>query len=166
LSGEPSWVNTERYDIEAKAPDESIDDDALLAMLRNLLATEFKLVAHEASRETSGYGLHVVKGGPKMKPGDGLTRGGMASNGNMINASNIMMPALATRLTGILRAPVTDLTGLTGKYTFTLSFSSDGNDPDRPTLFTALQEQLGLRLESMRLPTRILVIDHIEKRNN
>jgi uncharacterized protein (TIGR03435 family) len=165
LSGEPSWVNTERYDIEAKASAASTGDE-LLAMLRTLLAMEFRLVAHETTREVAGYGLRTAKGGPKMKPGDGLTRSGMASNRTMINAANVLMPFLATRLTGILREPVIDLTGLTGTYTFVLSFSADLNDPSGPSLFTALQEQVGLRLEAMRVPTRILVIDHVQRRKD
>jgi uncharacterized protein (TIGR03435 family) len=136
-------------------------------MLRTLLATEFKLVAYETTRDASGYGLRTAKGDLKMKLGDGLTRSGMASaSPNTIKANNVTMAALTTRLSRILGAPVSDLTGLAGNYTFTLSFSSDLNDPSGPSLFTALEEQLGLKLESMRVPTRILVVDHIDRRKD
>jgi uncharacterized protein (TIGR03435 family) len=163
LKGEPGWAKSERYDIEAKSQDEAATAEDLRLMLRNLLAERFKLAVRETTEEVAGYALLVAKGGPKVKAGDGKVRSSIGSNSGRISADNAPMERLATVLSTQLGRPVVDITGLSGHYSFTLTFAKSDDDVSAPSIFTAVQEQLGLKLESKRVPTRILVIDHVER---
>jgi uncharacterized protein (TIGR03435 family) len=98
-----------------------------------------------------------------MKTGDGVIRSGVGANPGSIRANNIPMERLAFALSAQLRAAVIDMTGLTERYSFTLTFAASDSDASAPSIFTAIQEQLGLKLESKRVPTRILVIDYVER---
>jgi uncharacterized protein (TIGR03435 family) len=200
LSGGPSWISSNKYDVEAKV------DDALAAklqklplreradqvrlMVRSLLADRFKLKVSYATRELPIYALVVAKGGPKLTPaantGKDSFRMGGTSNGttNELVATDASMGSLSVTLgrEPELERPVVDETGLTGRYDFKLHWtpevlSPQGNDTNGstaldkapltdssgPSLFTALREQLGLKLESRKGPVEILVIDHIER---
>ena len=163
LKGEPGWAKRERYDVEAKAEDDAASSEDLKLMLRNLLADRFKLALRESTEEVAGYALLVAKGGAKLKTGEATGRSGIGSNAGKMMADNVPMERVAIALSTQLRAPVAEMTGLTGRYSFTLSFAKDDDDLSAPSIFTAVQEQLGLRLESKRVPTRILVIDHLER---
>ncbi len=208
VSGAPSWVNTDRYDLEAKMDSSTIDDlrklnedDRRVArqhMLQALLAERFKLTLHRETKELSVYELVVAKDGPKFKeakPGDTYTNGikgpdGQSHAGMMFmgreefTAQGIPISNFVQHLTRQLGRNVVDKTGLTGKYDFTLKWTPDesqgamfkGTEGGQPgtgatptpessglSIFTAVQEQLGLKLESGKGPVDILVIDHIEK---
>jgi len=187
--GEPAWVKN-RYDIEAKvdaedAPKlESLNIDQRRAMLLPLLQDRFNLKYHHETRELPIYALVVAKGGVKMKPGAPNEpkphvvmrgRGRIESTGTTTMLSHI--------LSSELERSVEDKTGLTGNYDYTLGWTPDdagmpmggggGGDaapgrgdpsPDAagPSLFTALQEQLGLKLEATRSAVDVIVIDHID----
>jgi uncharacterized protein (TIGR03435 family) len=162
ISGGPGWIRTERYNIEAKAEDDSATTSELKLMTQTLLAQRFKLMLHETIVESPGYSLVVARNGPKLKGNDGgLERPGVAGGPGVITGYKVSMAQVANVLRTRLRQPVVDNTGINGSYDFKLTFGAD--DQSGPSIFTALQEQMGLRLESKKLPQRALVIDHAEK---
>lgn len=194
ITGGPSWINTERYDVEAKAADSHITDEQFRLMLQSLLADRFKLALHRETKQVPVYALLPAKGGLKLPavkeggcvafdpksppppPAPGqmppIVCGGFLRAPNFIQAGKAGMAQLANALSDIVERPVIDKTGFTGTFDVRLDFSpegttfaTDGATPDtsRPSIFTALQEQLGLKLESRKGPSEILVIDHAEK---
>jgi bla regulator protein blaR1 len=171
LSGAPEWIRTTRYDITAKA-EESTTFDEVQLMVRTLLKERFKLASHFETKEGPVYKLVTARNGPKIKPAQD-PRGWTRYASGRIETHNMTMPMLAFTLAGpYLERPVTDETGLTGAFEFTLEWTPDRlwsvedgppPDPSGPSIFTAVQEQLGLRLEPARGPVEHLVIDHVEK---
>lgn len=168
ISGGPSWVGTAGYDIMAKLDvplRPTVDTrDALRGILRRLLEERFHLTVQLTERELPVYSLIVGKGGSKMtekekpEPRDMRMSGG---KGLMIGQS-IPMAIVAESLSSVLGRPVMDETGLKGYYDFRLEWTPDDADAPGPTLFTAIQEQLGLRIETHKAPVEVLVIDHAE----
>ena len=185
ISGGPAWVESERYEILAKAPgDRRPNLNEQMAMLRALLADRFKLAIHRERKEMSIYALTVAKGGSKVKVStispDSIPEGPPAmafvvSSVLRLPARYASMDEFASLLErSALERPVVDRTGLTGRYDFDLEFAVDenlfggalGNGPDNPTapgLFAVLQEQLGLKLEATRGPVSTIVIDRAER---
>jgi uncharacterized protein (TIGR03435 family) len=170
ISGGPTWVKSDHYDIAAKAEGESpITKDELRQMLRSLLADRFQLKFHRETRETPVYELVLGKGGPKLKPpdpaGHGFVQG--TATGLHMEAPNGTMAQLTTQLSVTAGRPVIDKTGLTEHYAFTLDWFPANRDPEPdsnvPSMFTAVQEQLGLKLESGKAQIEMFVIDHVEK---
>ena len=184
--GEPAWASSEVFDIEAKVagPDvaafSKLDSDQRQAMLQQVLAERFKLATHRETRDLPVYALSVAKGGPKLKesaidpsvPASARRGGGIRMSMGMISANECTIPYFLSMLSRQLGRTILDRTGLTGNYDFTLrwmpdngtSASSDGAQADAlPSIFTALQEQLGLKLESTKAPASVLVIDHLER---
>jgi uncharacterized protein (TIGR03435 family) len=156
ISGAPGWIGEERYDIEGKSEDGSVTPAQLRLMLRNLLADRFRLSLHEETKEVSGYALVVAKGGPKSRP--------LTTKPTRVACGVQNTEALARCLSSRLGQPVVDKTNITGNHNFSLTLESLGEDqPNPPSIFTVLQEELGLKLESGKVPLRILVIDHVEK---
>lgn len=188
ISGGPSWIGSEHYDINAKA-EGTTSADQLKPVIQALLADRFKLTIHRDTKELPMYTLVVAKGGPKLQesaspagpPGPGGPgKGGMIRMGRgMINGQQMSMTMFATQLAQQLGRSVTDKTGLSGSYDLKLEWTPDESqspfprdpaaeaahpiDTNGPTIFTALQEQLGLKLESQKGPVEILIIDRIEK---
>lgn len=188
----PSWLETDCFDVSAKIPDGG-SRDQLSAMLQALLTERFKLAAHEEYRLRSGYALIVDKGGPKFKEDDPKTAFMGSHVGQMFYGANghgalkgvMTMATLAANLSTKGYGPVQDLTGLTGKYDIDLSWSPDQDfEPTRgdatdpaamppsgdssavpqpKSLFAALRESLGLKLEWRQIQVQFLVIDHIER---
>jgi uncharacterized protein (TIGR03435 family) len=182
----PEWLSTARFDITATFAEHT----DVNAMLRDLLATRFKMTVHRESKELPIYSLVVAKNGPKIKPAssgapdeeqlatmqkdqgrDGfpvlsLRPGGLVietrSGRGRITGKEIPIAKLADLLSGQVGRPVFDMTELAGKFSFSLYFSPDGAG-DEPPLFAALQEQLGLRLDARKGPVELLVIDHVER---
>lgn len=171
----PEWISTERYMIVAKAAG-AIPEDKILLMLQTLLTERFKLAIHREAKEMPVYAL--VQEWAKTRRGHGRgsnsDRFGWPRNG--IRAG--IHGATAGTVSRGLDRPVVDVTGLGGLYSFKLLWASDRpsrpavaaaglpepTDPeDAPSIFTALQERLGLRLEPRKAPVDVLVIDHIEK---
>lgn len=235
ISGGPSWLTSERYDIVAKADMPNINRDQLKVLLQSLLAERFNLKVHRETKELPIYTLVVGKNGHKLhesevKPDDapsaapppdagsrtviavaagggGAPVGGdpvkilggggaagvsaslpkgaavMRMGGGRLSATMAPISTLVTMLSQQLGRPVLDKTGLTGKYDFTLEYTPDEtqrsmgmgtgekpatesplpSDPSGPSIFTALQDQLGLKLEAQKGPVEILVVDHIER---
>lgn len=165
LVGAPSWIDAARYDIVAKTDAGPTGDDQFRERVRSLLASRFGLVVHRETRQLTSYELTVSKGGSKLKavatPGEQLGfRGGIGHN----RGYAITMPMFAKELERLMGRPVSDKTGLEGKYDYVLEWTADSDITGTgPTIFTALQEQLGLRLESVKAPADVLVIDRIER---
>ena len=165
ISG-PDWLATERYDISATA-DDDVPDDAFMPMMQALLAERFKLEVHRTTKELPMYVLVAAKTGPKLQE---VEKGGSHTSARRghLEAQKISMKHLADTLSGQVDRPVIDGTGLEGVYDLKLEWTPDDgrkpNDGDTgPSIFTALQEQLGLKLEARKGPVEILVIDHAEK---
>ena len=174
--GGPDWATQDSYDIRAKMPDGLSDSqrrEQRPLMLRALLTERFHLVTHREPRQVSGYTLTVNKGGSKMesaKPEDQNTN--MDSSRSQLKAKNATMDGLAKFLAGRLEAPVSNKTGLTGGFNFTLKWSpdalaakADAAADAPPILPTAVQEQLGLKLDSGKIPVSAVVIDSAAKPN-
>jgi uncharacterized protein (TIGR03435 family) len=175
ILGAPSWLKEIFYSIDAKVSGEDAAAYAKLSkeqrnlMLQALLADRLMLKSHRETRELPIYALVVAKGGLKMKEASpdeaalGTTR--MRGNGEIdVRASSL--DSLPPYLARELDRPVVDKTGLTGKYDFTLKFAPvQGAEPDSDaaSIFTAIQEQLGLKLEPSHAPLDVLVIDHVLK---
>jgi uncharacterized protein (TIGR03435 family) len=216
LVGAPKWLNDDKYDILAKAPDGvaigdltpsrnavPVNIDALRPMLRALIVERFQLTAHTEDRPMDAYTLTVTK--PKLKKADPTARtrwheglapdskgdkNANASLGRLVTCENVTMAQFAEMLPniapGYLRTNVVDATGLEGGYDFTFSFSPAGlNQVSRPaaaegaaasegtsasdpsggiSLFDAMNRQLGLKLDTVKRPVQVLVIDKVERK--
>lgn len=170
----PDWMISTAYDVVATVPPDTTRAQAML-MLQNLLAERFKLVVHRETREMPIYALVVDKGGPKLTEAasDGPTNGGLSftfSGAAMHMAADRMTMSNLTRfLSNDAGRPVIDETGLPGRYKISLDYQRDQlstSAPEGPpgaTLAAALQEQLGLKLESRKGPIEMLVVDRAEK---
>jgi uncharacterized protein (TIGR03435 family) len=157
--------------------------DRLMGKVRLLMADRFQLKIHRESKELTVYALVVAKGGSKLEAvtdddihDGGLNAGRAADGKTAIVGKNLQMENLVRYLAGQVGRDVLDKTGLTGKYNFKFSFSPDLNRPpdiaapdapradtSGPSIFTALQEQLGLRLDTQKAPVEIIVIDSVQK---
>lgn len=158
----PAWLEDGRYNVEAKA--ETKDPNQLMLMLQNLLAERFKLVVHRQSKPVSGYALVVAKGGLKIKPVDG-EGSNLNSNKTRLTATHIDTTQLTMHLATVLAQPVVDETGVKDSFTFVLQYADPRYpaDDSLPTIFTALAEQLGLKLEARKVPIEVLFVDHAER---
>jgi uncharacterized protein (TIGR03435 family) len=157
LSGGPGWLDSYWFDLEGKA-ESPADENQLRQMLRTLLAERLQLVAHRETREMPVYALTVGKNGPKLrewKEGDVMPAFSGANNyrdrGTMQRLADVLSNAPD------VGRPVLDKTGLKGVYVFYVQW------PQGEEFLPAMQEQLGLKLESQKGPVDILVVDHIEK---
>ena len=191
IFGGPKWLDSTRFDIEAK-PDSSVADELhklgpeqrhlqIQAMFQQLLADRFKLVVHWETRELPVYALVAAKNGPALQKTT-LPEGGsdISSNNGRLTAKGVSMEELCKVLTEDLSRDigrvVIDKTGIAGRYDVAIKWTPEtdaaapnsGADatataPDSgPSIFTAMQEQLGLKLESAKGPVQVLVIDHVE----
>ncbi len=167
LQNSPDWVigGDERFDIQAKAENVRATEAQLLEMLQRLLEDRFQLKWHREDREERGLALMVAKGGPKMeesKEGE-VTSLGPFNKGNptvTISPHKISMSMLASFLSTFgPGGTVADETGLKGDYNFTLTY----NETDGPSANTALQRQLGLKLEARKIVNSYFVIDSAQR---
>ncbi|MEP6962580.1 MAG: TIGR03435 family protein [Acidobacteriota bacterium] len=183
ISGGPAWLKSDRFDIEANA-EKNVSMEQFRVLLQPLLADRFHVQLHRETKEFPIYNLAVAKGGPKLKaaqcvgtPSPANPCGGFSgtSRGTLVGRA-ASIAAFATTLSGILGRSVRDNTALKGMYDFDLSWTPDETarqgtgDPDAPpadingpSFFTAVQEQLGLKLESAKGPVEVLMIDHAEQ---
>ena len=171
IFGGRGWLDSDSYDITARIPAEFVPQagQKLPQMIQSLLADRFQLVIHREPRQIPGYTLVVAKTGLKMKRAAPDANGAeIHAQNTHLSAENVTMEAFARHLSRNrdLGKPVLDKTGLTDAFTFVLDWSRERSEPssdDRPSIFTALQEQLGLRLESSRIPILAIVVDRAEK---
>jgi uncharacterized protein (TIGR03435 family) len=205
VSGGGSFLDSDRYDVEAKPPEGKFTEAEYLAMLQSLLEDRFKLEVHRERKEMPVYALLPAKTGikiPDFKEGSctefdpntpqaprqpsqppTMYCGNFMMGPDTLMGSKLRMAAFTDALSNILGRTVVDKTGVTGAFNVRLEFTRDGvanfgpngagapgpategppADSTRPTIFTAIQEQLGLRLESEKGPVEVLVVDHAEK---
>jgi uncharacterized protein (TIGR03435 family) len=178
IKGGPDWLNSERFDVDAKA-DHAYSVDDLHTMYQNLLADRFNLKFHIETKEGNIYSLTVDPSGLKMKPNETPQDFNIPVNfsDNGFVGRRVPMPYLSWFLGQQLQddgRPVVDQTGLKGNYDFNLSFTpprppevarEDAGAPpdDRPSIYDALREQLGLKLQAERGPVTYFVIESIQK---
>jgi len=177
IEGGPDWLTAERFDIIARGR-EGTPDRLRPAMLRTLLAERFKLVAHLETREQQVYSLTVLRSdgrlGPQLKPAapatgssSGFPAASVANGTARINGSRVSMDTFAIMLTSsVFNQRVINRTGLSGEFELDLRFTPDSSTaaaPEFPSIFTAVQEQLGLKLQSERAPVPVLVIDSVQR---
>ncbi len=168
VAGGPAWVGSDTYDINAKIPAEYLKwtRDELRHMQQSLLADRFRLTLHREPRQIPGYALVQVKTGSKMAAAKPSDDGDFSSGNKTLKATNVTMESFARSLSRIrdVSKIVVDRTGLTGSFDFTMEWSpAQAESDDHPGIFTALQEQLGLRLESTKVPVEAVIIDRAEK---
>ena len=186
IVGAPDWLGTDLFDIDGVADVPGRPSIKQMGgMLQDLLADRFALKFHHEQRELSVYAIQVASGGPKMKEttaGPNDPQGfGFRNLGDLV-VRNMSMKEFATWMqSSVTDRPVVDQTGLTAKYDFTLKWTPDdsqfaqfrgavpptppaGDNPNAPpSLYTAMQEQLGLKFTATKAPDDVIVIDHIEK---
>ena len=167
IEAPPSWFESTYYDIVAKPEgDVVLTYEQLQPLLQQLLKQRFGLILHHEKKDVPGYALVVAKGGPKLKEGKGASAGVYILKEGL-QGSSIPMTTLTGLLAYPLGRPVVDKTGLAGSYDIKLSYASENGpetaDSALPSIFTAVQEQLGLKLEAQKVSQDFLVIDHIEK---
>jgi bla regulator protein BlaR1 len=179
ISGGPGWINSERYDLVAKADGDVGRMEQIRPLIQKLLADRFQLTIHRDTKELPIYALVVGKNGSKLKESAANGPGPQIRMGRgLINGQGMDMGMLANQLSQAIGRTVLDKTDLKGQYDIKLEFTPEdgpgrgpGDGPEAapppdtagPSIFTALQEQLGLKLESSKGPVQIIVIDRIEK---
>jgi uncharacterized protein (TIGR03435 family) len=182
ISGGPGWVESDRYDIVARTPGTvRPTHEEQMRMLRSLLADRFKLTFHRQQKIFSIYELEVDKDGPKLKPSTAAPDAPPALI-STVYPQRILMPARNATMgdfvsllqRAVLDRPVVNKTGLAGRYDFDLSWAPDASQfggevpvapptASSPPFFTAVREQLGLRLVATRGPADALVIDQVAR---
>jgi uncharacterized protein (TIGR03435 family) len=193
VSGGPSWMNTDNYDVDAKDPDD-VPFQQVRPLLQTMLEDRFKLVIHHETKDVPIFELVPAKGGVKIaastngrcvipdpknlpKPGEPLPHfcGNIGMRPNLIEAWDVPMERFVATLSNVLGRTVVDKTGVTGKIDVHLEFTPDeisagqqaeaaaAADLSKPSIFLALQEQLGLKVQGTKAPGDLLVIDHLER---
>ena len=175
LVNAPGWASEMRFDIEAK-PAVAAPREQTYLMLQALLVERFRLTFHRESRDIDGFALVRVRAdrlGPELKPSDLNCEKEMATTpkcrqggitADTMTAFGAPMWNLLQLVIAKAGAPVSDETGLTGTYDLQLRWSNEvAPADDRPSIFTALQEQLGLKLERRRVTTEVMVVDRMER---
>lgn len=185
--GLPKWTDSARFDIDAKMDSKTItairdlpgeqQREQRRLMLQTLLQDRFKLTVHHESKELPIFALVVAKNGFKLKEvGANIqSEGAMSIGPGVFTSSGISISKACGYLSEIVQRPITDRTGITGKYNVVLHWDRDENygaaipgnsavqqGESGPSIFSALQEQLGLKLESTKGPVDTIVIDHVE----
>jgi uncharacterized protein (TIGR03435 family) len=167
------WISSQQFDIQAKAmnPGMTVESD-LYQMLQRLLTDEFKLVIRHSTKDVPGYVLQVSPNGSKLQsatgnePTKGTIGGGPPGIRPLVGQAT-PIAAVINLLSRSSGRPVQDKTGLTGLYNWELMWAADdlkvADGVPAPSLFTAVQEQLGLRLESGKVPVDILIVEYAEK---
>jgi uncharacterized protein (TIGR03435 family) len=184
IIGLPAWADTDKYDIDAEPDGEGMPNDKQWkGMIQKLIVERYKFTFHRDKKELSVYVLSVAKTGPKLTKSEGDPNGlpGLFFRGRPgdLGVRNANMADFVGLLQGaVLDRPVVDQTGLTGRFDFTLNWTPDdsqfagmgakippptdsANAP--PSLYTAIQEQIGLKLDATKALADVIVIDHVEK---
>ncbi len=179
--GAPGWLDHDRYDVDAKIDepqqvpsDPEKESRKVSLMVQSMLIDRCKLKFHRTTKELSIYQLVVAKGGFKLQEAKPDEQFSTMNNDTQLTVKATTMPQLAEQLSAQLNRSVLDKTGLSGKYDFTLHYAPDHDEPapgygqgaaqpdTGPSIFSAIQDQLGLKLVAGKGPVEMIVIDHIE----
>ena len=181
VEGLPGWADSDTFDVEAKMDEETVAALEKLPrnekshqqelMLQDLLTDRFKLKVRHDTKELPIYALVIAKGGLKIKESPDAadphyTMGMGPGGGWQIDGHGMAIESLTMSLTGQVGRIIVDKTGLTGKYDITLKWTPEwqqGTADSGPSIFAALEEQLGLKLESTKGPVDTIVVEHVEK---
>jgi uncharacterized protein (TIGR03435 family) len=184
ISGGPGWIEVDKFDVAGEPDTEGVPNPRQLKlMIQKLLADRFQLTFHRDKKELSVYALTVAKAGPKLTKNEGnpnsLPSLGFGRLGQLVVRNASMADFTSVMQTTALDRPVVDQTGLAGRFDFTLNWTPDEfqfagmnragappapeNGEAPPDLYTAIQQQIGLKLESMKAPAEVLVIDRVQK---
>jgi uncharacterized protein (TIGR03435 family) len=183
IAGVPPWGNTERFDVEARAADGAAKADRIREMLQTLLAERFQLALHRENREQPIYSLVIARNGPKLAKAKHDTcaestmedpcGGFRIANRSRMWGGTVTVKQFADELTYMMGRMVMDKTGIAGLYDIRVEWTPEHFGPEpgtevKPdeangTLFTAVQEQLGLRLQSEKAPVDTVVVDRVSR---
>jgi uncharacterized protein (TIGR03435 family) len=167
IEGDPAWMSSTLYDVSAKPDTEKGPTyEQLKPMLQQLLVQRFHLQTHTDQKEVKGYSLVVAKSGERLTPSKNAGPTGAYITQNRVQAHGVELKALASVLSFVLRQPVDDETGIKGAFDVSLEFApiaADVPDSSLPSIFTAVEEQLGLKLEPAKVPVQMVVIDHVDR---
>lgn len=176
ISG-PRWISEDAFDLEATLPPKTSNED-VHRMMQSLLESRFGIQLHYEQSTAKGYTMTVAKDGPKLKPAATAPIQGVNLNGappppppppagmapgvqrSMYNS--ISMNSFAAIVSGMIEAPVVDMTGLTGKYEVTVDTSRDTAESAGRTIYDVVRD-LGLRLEAAKVQIDLLVIDRVNR---
>jgi uncharacterized protein (TIGR03435 family) len=176
--GGPSWFATEKWDIEARTDDRaghSVEETR--RMLQNMLEERFSLRLHRETQPLPVYVLSIARSGSKLKASDPTGSTNVKAGGNSVSVQHGELARMTQLLATVLGRPVVDRTGLKGLYDFSLRWDDapirEGGVPgldapaapgtDHGSIFTAIQDQLGLRLEPQRAPIDVIVVDRMDR---
>jgi uncharacterized protein (TIGR03435 family) len=184
IVGLPAWADEDKYDIDAKPDAEGAPSDKQWrSMLQKLMVERFQFKFHRDKKEMSVYVLSVAKSGPKLTKSEGDPNGlpGLFFRGKLgdLGVRNANMGDFCGMMQNVvLDRPIVDQTGITGRWDFSLKWTPDDSQfggmgakipPSTdtadapPNLYTAIQEQIGLKLEATKAPADVIIIDHVEK---
>ena len=176
ITGLPSWAKSDKYDVEAKVDAKTADEWSKLSgkerwkqeqiLMQALLADRCKLKVHFETKDLPVYNLVIAKGGLKLKDAASDEKPTETMNGGSATVRAMSIEALVFMFSGKDGRPIIDKTGLGDKrFDFDLKWSSDDatDSESAPPLFTALEEQLGLKLEADKASEKVLVVDYMEK---
>lgn len=194
MYGAPAWINSERFDVDARSADKNATREQFQQMLQALLVDRFALQVHRETKDLPAYELLPAKTGPRLKPADPRACQPAGANGNRDGSSvtcgafftgaasldgrSMSMAQFCNALGIVLGRPVADRTGVAGVFDIHLEFDPNGVDlgngpaglstdatalDGRPSIFSAIQQQLGLRFESHKQPEEVLVIDRLQR---
>ncbi len=166
ISGAPAWADSDRFDVLAKAgdalPEDGLNWDNMRSMVQSLLAERMDLRVHSEQKEMPVLYLTVAKNGSKLvhsrRPSNPTFRG----RPNSMFGTNLTMDMLCSVLGERLERPVLNRTGLDAQFEIRVQWAAPDGTETGPSLYTAFEEQLGLKLESGRGLAEVLVIDHVD----
>ncbi len=179
--GAPGWLDRDRYDVDAKIDepqhfpaDPEREGRKVSLMVQSMLIDRCKLKFHRTTKELPIYQLVLAKGGPRLQEAKSNKEFSTSNSDTQLKVTGATMPQLAEQLSAQLNRTVLDKTGLAGKYDFTLNYAPDHDQPAPgygqgaaqpdagPSIFSAIQDQIGLKLVAGKGPVEMIVIDHIE----
>ncbi len=184
IVGAPGWVETDKFDLAARPDTPGMPSDTQIkGMMKKLIAERFKLKFHTEKKELSVFLITVAKGGPKLTKNDSDPKGlpglGFRGLGNLVVRNGNMNDFAQMMQSRVLDRPVVNQTNLEGRYDFTMQWTPDETQfggqgaraqaqaaegaQQNPDLFTAMQQQLGLKIEATKAPADVFAIDHVEK---
>jgi uncharacterized protein (TIGR03435 family) len=184
IAGGPDWFDSYRFDIEAKAANNVNWEPDLPLMLQALLAERFRLTVHKETRDLPMFAIVVAKNGIKLtaagecQPTPGILCGAFMTRIGQMTGRQVSLMQLANALSGFMDRPVVDKTALNGTFDIKLQWVPDNSqfqrwgtgavsnavgDPFGASIFTAFEEQLGLKLDAQRAPLQVLIVDRAEE---
>jgi uncharacterized protein (TIGR03435 family) len=161
----PDWAHSVKFDIAAKTGSSvPLTYEQMKPLMQKMMAERFGMTYHRETREVQGYDMVPAKDGLKLTPAKpGSSKGGGGGPG-VIDMPNTTMKSFAGMLTAKLKRPVNDKTGAPADYEVKLRFAPDNDaESSLPSIFTALQEEMGIKLKPAKVPVEMVVIDHLDK---